>query len=68
MRKRYFHDTVGEVLAKAMLHSPAVTLPTAESACNMPRAFGRAESGSASATSATARPKTPPTPSPVMKR
>src|SRR5690606_14233521 len=51
-----------------MLIKPAVTLPTADSACNQPRAPVRASSGNVSAINATANPNTPPTPSPVTKR
>ena len=55
-------------LESAIAHAPAVTLPTAESAWRRPSALGRAWSGNESATSATARPKTPPTPRPVIAR
>ena len=68
MRKRYFHETIGSRLESAIAHAPAVTLPTAESAWRRPSALGRAWSGRESATSATARPKTPPTPRPVIAR
>ena len=47
---------------------PAVMFPHADSDCNNPSAGARARSGTESATKATARPNTPPTPSPVTKR
>src|ERR1043166_6490496 len=47
---------------------PAVTFPTADSACRRPRACGRARSGNVSATRATASTNTPPTQSPKKKR
>ena len=68
MRKRYFHEFAGSISESDIAQSPAATLPTAESACSRPRALGRASSGSESATSATARPNTPPTPRPVSAR
>jgi hypothetical protein len=64
----HFHDCAGFMSESAIAHRPAVTLPTADSACNSPSAFGRASSGNESATSATASPNTPPTPSPVTAR
>ena len=51
-----------------MLVMPAAMFPTAERACKVPRAPARAVSGRVSATRATARPNTPPTPRPVRKR
>ena len=73
MRNMYFHadpaaNAVPSKLPSHMLTTPAVTLPTAESAWSVPSALLRAASGRLSATSATASPKTPPTPRPVMKR
>ena len=47
---------------------PAEILPIEESDCRRPSAGARALSGTVSATSATARPNTPPTPTPVRKR
>ena len=47
---------------------PAERLPTVESDCRRPSAGARAVSDTESATNATARPNTPPTPTPVMNR
>ena len=47
---------------------PAPMLPNADRDCSMPSAGARELSGTESATSATARPNTPPTPTPVMNR
>ena len=68
IQNRYFHEFIGSISARDMAIRPAVTLPTAESAWRRPSALGRASSGNESATSATARPNTPPTPRPVSAR
>ena len=50
------------------LKPPAARLPTVESIWSIPKAPARAVPGSVSAISATANPKTPPTPNPVKNR
>ena len=73
-RKAYFQPDPASISfvcssrPSAMIVTPAITLPMAESAWSKPSAPARERSGRVSATSATASPNTPPTPRPVRKR
>ena len=73
IRNMYFHAIPAAMVVPSRLPNtiatqPAVIFPAAESAWSNPKAPVRERSGRLSATSATERPKTPPTPRPVINR